>query len=86
MSTLNHVNIVLQATTLNCSHSFCNFCILIWMKKKKECPVCRASVISHNRSIVLDNYIDKMVEKLSEEMKTRREVIISERKSKMIIL
>ncbi|XP_072032643.1 E3 ubiquitin-protein ligase rnf8-B-like isoform X1 [Amphiura filiformis] len=70
----------MQATTLNCSHSFCNYCILTWMNKKRECPVCRTVVLSHNRSIVLDNYIDKMVEKLSEEMKDRRDAIIIERK------
>lgn len=70
----------IQATTLNCSHSFCQYCILTWMNKKRECPVCRSAVISHNRSIVLDNYIDKMVEKLCNDMKDRREEIMLERK------
>ena len=70
-----------QATTLNCSHSFCQYCINCWMKRKKECPVCRASITSHSRSIVLDNYIDKMVESLSEEMKQKRSEIVTERKS-----
>ena len=53
------------------------------MNKKRECPVCRSAVISHNRSIVLDNYIDKMVEKLCNDMKDRREEIMLERKSKI---
>ncbi|XP_038056676.1 E3 ubiquitin-protein ligase RNF8-like [Patiria miniata] len=70
----------IKATTLNCSHSFCNFCIESWMKRKRECPVCRAAITSHNHSIVLDNYIDKMVERLSEEMKQRRKEIVQERK------
>ncbi len=69
-----------QATTLNCSHSFCQYCITSWMKRKKECPVCRASITSHSRSIVLDNYIDKMVESLSEEMKQKRKEVVTERK------
>ncbi|XP_033633523.1 E3 ubiquitin-protein ligase RNF8-like [Asterias rubens] len=71
----------IQATTLNCSHSFCQYCILSWMKRKKECPVCRASITSHSRSIVLDNYIDKMVESLSEDMKQKRKEVVTERKS-----
>lgn len=29
------------ATTLNCSHTFCKYCITLWKKKKKECPICR---------------------------------------------
>ncbi|XP_033127726.1 E3 ubiquitin-protein ligase RNF8-like isoform X3 [Anneissia japonica] len=71
----------IQATTLNCSHSFCHTCIMEWFKKKKECPCCRTKVTTYTRSIVLDNYIDKMVESLSEELKIRRTEIVKERKS-----
>jgi hypothetical protein len=27
----------------NCSHEFCSYCIRIWVKKKKSCPICRKS-------------------------------------------
>lgn len=30
-----------EATTLNCSHTFCKYCICTWKKKKKDCPICR---------------------------------------------
>lgn len=30
-----------EATTLNCSHTFCKYCITMWKKKKKDCPICR---------------------------------------------
>lgn len=30
-----------NATTLNCSHTFCKYCITMWKKKKKDCPICR---------------------------------------------
>lgn len=30
-----------SATTLNCSHTFCKYCISMWKKKKKDCPICR---------------------------------------------
>lgn len=30
-----------EATTLNCSHTFCKYCIAMWKKKKKDCPICR---------------------------------------------
>ncbi|XP_071481888.1 E3 ubiquitin-protein ligase RNF8-like [Diadema antillarum] len=72
----------IQATTLNCSHSFCAYCIAAWLKRKRECPICRAPTSSHNRSIVLDNYIDKMVERLGEEARQRRREILQERQGR----
>lgn len=69
-----------QATTLNCSHSFCAYCIHTWFKRKNECPNCRVKTTSHNRSIVLDNYIDKMIEKLGDEAKQIRKEVVEERK------
>ncbi|KAH9632334.1 hypothetical protein HF086_010259 [Spodoptera exigua] len=30
-----------EATTLNCSHTFCKYCISVWKKKKRDCPICR---------------------------------------------
>ncbi|CAK1540501.1 unnamed protein product [Leptosia nina] len=61
------------ATTLNCSHTFCKHCITLWKKKKKDCPICRAPIASECRSIVLDSFIDKMVQNLTEDMKQKRE-------------
>ncbi|XP_041354373.1 E3 ubiquitin-protein ligase RNF8-like [Gigantopelta aegis] len=69
-----------QATSLNCSHAFCALCIANWMKRKKECPICRAPVTSHMRSIVLDSYIDAMSEHLSDEMKEKRKELVQARK------
>ncbi|KAJ9578016.1 hypothetical protein L9F63_025123 [Diploptera punctata] len=67
------------ATTLNCTHTFCKHCIELWKKKKKECPVCRTKITSENRSIAMDNFIDKMVNNLSAEMKQKRQEIVEER-------
>lgn len=54
---------------------------MLWMARKKECPVCRAPIKSYNRSIVLDNYIDKMVESLGKDVKIRRKEMLDDRKS-----
>jgi len=69
-----------QATSLNCSHSFCAACIEQWKKVKKQCPVCRCPISSQLRSLVLDSYIDRMVEHLSDDMKKSRQKLIEERK------
>ncbi|CAG4948674.1 unnamed protein product [Colias eurytheme] len=68
-----------SATTLNCSHTFCKYCITTWKKKKKDCPICRAPITSECRSLVLDSFIDKMVQNLTVEMKKKREDMLKNR-------
>ncbi|XP_076766343.1 uncharacterized protein LOC143433097 [Xylocopa sonorina] len=70
-----------KATTLNCMHTFCHHCINSWYRKKKECPVCRTRISSMNRSIVLDNFIESMLENLSTRFKERRKEVIAERQA-----
>ncbi|NXI97593.1 RNF8 ligase, partial [Psophia crepitans] len=72
----------IEAVTLNCAHSFCSYCINEWTKRKVECPICRQEIKSKTRSLVLDNCIDRMVEKLDVEMKEHRLTLIRERKEK----
>ncbi|XP_064270653.1 E3 ubiquitin-protein ligase RNF8 isoform X2 [Passer domesticus] len=70
----------IEAVTLNCAHSFCSYCINEWTKRKVECPICRQEIKSKTRSLVLDNCINRMVEKLDVEMKEHRLSLIRERK------
>ena len=68
------------ATTLACSHSFCEHCLFSWMAKKSNCPMCRQRVKGEPvRSIVLDNAIGRMVESMDEEARKRRQELIQER-------
>ncbi|KAF4524001.1 hypothetical protein B566_EDAN013843 [Ephemera danica] len=71
------------AMTLNCTHTFCKLCITEWKRKRSkqvaDCPVCRAPIVSENRSIVLDNFIDKMVESLTDDLKEQRRELLIER-------
>ena len=52
------------------------------LKKAQVCPVCRAPIKNTVRSIVLDSYIDKMVEHLSDDLKELRKKLIAERDGK----
>ncbi|XP_014806391.1 PREDICTED: E3 ubiquitin-protein ligase RNF8 isoform X2 [Calidris pugnax] len=72
----------IEAVTLNCAHSFCSYCIDEWTKRKVECPICRQEIKSKTRSLVLDNCIDRMVEKLDVATKEHRLTLIRERKEK----
>ncbi|XP_012228547.1 E3 ubiquitin-protein ligase rnf8-A-like [Linepithema humile] len=68
-----------KATTLNCTHTFCHHCINMWSKKQRKCPVCRNAIISMNRSLVLDNFIESMIENLPPDLKNRRKELLEER-------
>lgn len=71
----------IRATTLVCSHSFCDFCLKSWLKKKKTCPICRTDVKgTFVRSIVLDSAVEKIVQTMDEETKERRQNVSQERK------
>ncbi|XP_056436655.1 E3 ubiquitin-protein ligase rnf8 isoform X1 [Gadus chalcogrammus] len=69
----------IQAYVLNCSHIFCLYCIGEWRKRKDECPICRQTIRSQTRCLAVDNFIDSMVQNLSADTKTRRQVIVNER-------
>ena len=75
----------IEATTLACSHSFCDYCLKSWLKKKKTCPICRTDIKgTFVRSRVLDSAVEKIVETMDDETKTRRKAVSEERKKKEI--
>ncbi|XP_044759784.1 E3 ubiquitin-protein ligase RNF8-like [Coccinella septempunctata] len=65
----------IDAVTLNCSHSFCQFCIVKWMKEQSTCPVCRKEIGCRNCSLALDRFVEKLVEFLPEESKNHRKTL-----------
>ncbi|XP_049867959.1 E3 ubiquitin-protein ligase RNF8-like isoform X2 [Pectinophora gossypiella] len=73
----------IKATTLNCSHTFCIYCITMWKKKKKDCPICRAPITSECKSLVLDSFIEKMVQNLTEDTKKKREELLKSREEEV---
>lgn len=51
----------IKASTLNCAHSFCRYCINEWRRTKAICPICRAPITAINPTIVLDNLIETVI-------------------------
>lgn len=71
----------IEATTLACAHTFCELCLRLWLKKKKNCPVCRRRIKGKAvRSFVLDSVVEKMIEQLDDDDRKRRLELLKERK------
>ncbi|XP_060864597.1 LON peptidase N-terminal domain and RING finger protein 1-like [Metopolophium dirhodum] len=71
--------IFIKPTVLNCSHTFCESCILIWTDRVIACPICRVEVKSKSYCLTLESFIEKIVEHLPKEIKDKREVVIKDR-------
>ncbi|RWR99759.1 E3 ubiquitin-protein ligase RNF8-like protein, partial [Dinothrombium tinctorium] len=73
----------IQPFNLNCSHTFCLYCIERWKKDRnshRECPVCRELITSTTRQLVIENRIDKIINEMDEEEKLKRSQVVEERK------
>jgi len=69
-----------EATAINCGHTFCNYCISEWKKKKANCPVCRTDIKQSVQCKVLDEYADKLYDQfVSEGGKVQRNALKEER-------
>lgn len=50
----------IKPVTLNCSHSFCGFCIERWRLRDNRCPMCRTGIESVNPSMALNNLVKRV--------------------------
>jgi hypothetical protein len=72
--------VFIQATVIDCGHTFCGHCISEWVKRKMECPNCRKPVKLQVKHVEMENFITKLHTMFSEEIKTKRVQILDERK------
>lgn len=56
--------IYINPVILNCSHSFCKFCLNAWLAKHDQCPSCRIDTIFHAENLALRDIVSKMVVKM----------------------
>ena len=55
--------VFIDATTINCGHSFCKNCIHEWQKQKSNCPLCRTDIKHMVGVKTLDQVVDRMYER-----------------------
>jgi hypothetical protein len=66
-------------TVVDCGHTFCDFCISEWARKKPACPICRKNIRNQTKHVEMDNYICKLYTLLSPEIRMKRDSIVAER-------
>lgn len=67
-----------EASVLQCGHTFCSYCITSWRRQRDTCPLCQAKVASATRSFVVDNVIEGLVS-FSPTLKQKRETLVRAR-------
>lgn len=70
----------IKAVTLNCSHTYCKYCIEMWRQRQNGCPICRVKITSVNPTLVLDNVIDQVCSTYTEVLKEHRKEVLEQRK------
>lgn len=79
--------IVTASIIVPCFHVFCNACIGMWFRQKKECAVCRTPSQLRLPCKILDSLIDKLMEIIpDQEYKQKRRQICEERKAQELNL
>jgi len=72
-----------DAVSINCGHTFCDYCITEWRKKKNNCPVCRTNIRAANPCKVLDEYSDKVYEQFVSEGGKQARAVLKEDRAKL---
>ncbi|XP_054713073.1 E3 ubiquitin-protein ligase RNF8-like [Uloborus diversus] len=73
---------LLKPTVLGCSHTFCEYCIHEWKKKKRQCPVCRKPITIEYNVLLIDNLIDKLADSYIPDLAEKRKELLEARSVK----
>ncbi|XP_037081225.1 E3 ubiquitin-protein ligase rnf8-A-like [Pollicipes pollicipes] len=70
----------IKATTLGCSHTFCEECVRRTSRQTDTCPLCRAPIATSIRSLVIDDAVDEWVDGLDEASQRAARQLVAERR------
>ena len=59
--------VIVEANTINCGHTFCEYCLHKWQKKKSNCPLCRTPIYHKVAVRILDEFVDNLYRQLASE-------------------
>ena len=70
----------IRATTLGCSHTFCEDCVRRTERQGRPCPLCRAPITTAVRSLVIDDTVVDWFDGRDEETQLARRRLETERR------
>ena len=82
LSWISIFHFFMQPVVLNCSHTFCSYCINQWKRRTNWCPICRTSITARNPIGKLDSFIIKFARRVGEDAEKKRLETIKEREGK----
>src|SRR3989338_63058 len=54
-------DVIINAVSTHCGHTFCYSCLYEWRKKSTKCPLCRMSSLNYpSKNFVIDSFLEKM--------------------------
>ncbi|KAF0299067.1 E3 ubiquitin-protein ligase RNF8 [Amphibalanus amphitrite] len=69
-----------RATTLGCTHTFCEGCVRDVQRQRQPCPLCRAPIATAVRSLVIDDTVAEWFDGQDEETRRARRQLEAERR------
>ncbi|KAF0299552.1 E3 ubiquitin-protein ligase RNF8 [Amphibalanus amphitrite] len=76
------LELLVRATTLGCSHTFCRDCVNSVQQRAAGgavCPMCRAPIVTRTASVTLDQMVERAVNSMSQEKRAARQTVLRER-------
>lgn len=68
-------DVIFEAVIIHpCGHHFCGACLSGWFAKKQECPNCREPIQGVQKSVFLNNIIEKYLNMHNEKKRTQEAV------------
>ncbi|XP_022168899.1 E3 ubiquitin-protein ligase rnf8-B-like [Myzus persicae] len=61
--------VLIKPVLVGCGHMFCEWCIDKWLEKYNHCPTCRVMVLNYTHCLNMDNFIEKRMELMPNEIK-----------------
>ena len=72
--------VLINASTLHCGHTFCSNCLEEWERLNPSCPFCRAAIRCKHPTKLVDDHIDYLVEHFySDDEQNTRSNLVQER-------
>ncbi|XP_046396627.1 E3 ubiquitin-protein ligase RNF8-like isoform X2 [Ischnura elegans] len=72
--------IIMDAVTISCSHSYCSQCLITWRRNQNICPMCRKNITYEVNARMMNDAVEKIIKCLPEDVQKRRAELVRARR------